>query len=146
MYVIFLTFSFVAVGFPRIGAGRFVNVVILRNDNASGILHLSSSAVVVREDTREAFLNVVRSGGAFGQVLWNISNPNMRTRRTVSLEGLVKAVFHCSRLARAGGATDFNLVKNQSRGQAKKVKCYSIVQIKIASVFARTKADRKRSD
>ena len=72
MYVIFLTFSFVAVGFPRIGAGRFVNVVILRNDNASGILHLSSSAVVVREDTREAFLNVVRSGGAFGQVLWNI--------------------------------------------------------------------------
>jgi hypothetical protein len=28
----------------------------------------------------------------------------------------VKAIFHCGRFARAGGATNFNHVKNQSRG------------------------------
>ena len=33
----------------------------------------------------------------------------------------LKAVFHCSRFARADGATDFNLVKNELRGHAKKV-------------------------
>ena len=37
----------------------------------------------------------------------------------------IKAIFHCSRFAHAGGATDFNLVKNQSREHAKKVKCSS---------------------
>ena len=35
----------------------------------------------------------------------------------------LKAVFHCSRFARAGEATDFILVKNQSSGHTKKVKC-----------------------
>ncbi len=34
-----------------------------------------------------------------------------------------KAVFHRSRFARADEATDFNPVKSQSRGHAKKVKC-----------------------
>ena len=38
---------------------------------------------------------------------------------------LLKAVFHCRRFARAGGATDFNIVKNQSRAHTKKVKCSS---------------------
>jgi hypothetical protein len=37
----------------------------------------------------------------------------------------VKAIFHCSRFARAGGATNFNDVKKQSRGHAKKVECSS---------------------
>ena len=37
----------------------------------------------------------------------------------------VKAIFHYSRFARAGEATNFNHVKNQSRGHAKKVKCSS---------------------
>ena len=37
----------------------------------------------------------------------------------------VKAIFHCGRFARAGGATNFNHVKNQSRGHAKKVECSS---------------------
>ena len=37
----------------------------------------------------------------------------------------LKAIFHCSRFAHAGEATGFNLVKNQSRGHAKKVKCSS---------------------
>jgi hypothetical protein len=36
-----------------------------------------------------------------------------------------KAVRHYSRFARAGEANDFNLVKNQSRGHAKKVECSS---------------------
>ena len=62
-------YVFVAMGSPRIGVGRLVRVIILRNDNASGIVHLSSSAVSVQEDTEEAFLNVVRSGGVFGEVL-----------------------------------------------------------------------------
>ncbi len=39
---------------------------------------------------------------------------------------LLKVVFHCSRFARAREATDFNLMKNQSRGHAKiVVKCSS---------------------
>ena len=64
-----LLLFFVVVGFPRIGSERLVQVVILRNDNASGIVRLSSSAVVITEDIKGAFLNVVRSEGAFGQVL-----------------------------------------------------------------------------
>ena len=35
------------------------------------------------------------------------------------------AIFHCSRFARAGEVTNFNHVKNQSRGHAKKVECSS---------------------
>ena len=46
-----------------------MQVIILRNDNASGIIRLSSSTVSVKEDTRGTFLNIVRSGGLFGQVL-----------------------------------------------------------------------------
>ena len=45
----------------------------------------------------------------------------LKTRYTLSL----KAIFHCGRFARAGGATNFNHVKNQSRGHAKKVECSS---------------------
>ena len=37
----------------------------------------------------------------------------------------LKAIFHCSRFARAGEATNFNHVKNQSPGHAKKVECSS---------------------
>ena len=44
-------------------------MVILRNDNASGIVSLSSPDISVQEGTREGFLNVVRSGGLFGEVL-----------------------------------------------------------------------------
>ena len=38
---------------------------------------------------------------------------------------VVKAIFHYSRFARAGGATNFHHVKNQSRRHAKKVECSS---------------------
>jgi hypothetical protein len=38
---------------------------------------------------------------------------------------MFKASFHCSRFARAGEATNFNHVKNQSRRHAKKVECSS---------------------
>ncbi len=55
-----------------------------------------------------------------------------------------KAIFHRRRFVRAGEATDFNLVKNQSRGHAKKGKCGSTSK---RYVFARRqKADKKRSD
>jgi hypothetical protein len=37
----------------------------------------------------------------------------------------LKAIFHCGRFARAGEATNFNRVKNQSPGHAKKVECSS---------------------
>ena len=67
---------------------------------------------------------------------WNFRFNVLRRQTTV------KAVFHCSRFAHPGEATDFNSMKNQSRGHAKKVKC-SVV--KLPSVSARTKADRKRS-
>ena len=67
--IIFMFFDFVAMASPRIGVGRLVRVIILRNDNASGIVRLSSSAVSVQEDNKETFLYVVRSGGDFGEVL-----------------------------------------------------------------------------
>ena len=51
----------------------------------------------------------------------NLTQRKFDIRATYKL----KAVFHCSRFARPGGANDFNLVKNQSRGHAKKVKCSS---------------------
>jgi hypothetical protein len=41
------------------------------------------------------------------------------------IQHILKAIFHCSRFARAGEATNFNHVKNQSRGHAKKVECSS---------------------
>jgi hypothetical protein len=50
----------------------------------------------------------------------------------------VKAIFHCGRFARAGGATNFNHVKNQSRGHAKKVECSS-TSMACPRAFRRTK-------
>ena len=41
----------------------------------------------------------------------------------------IEAVFHCSRFARTDTATDFNLVKNQSRGHAKKIKCQETLRL-----------------
>ena len=38
---------------------------------------------------------------------------------------ILQAVFHCSRFAHARDTTDFNLVKNQPRRHATKVKCSS---------------------
>jgi hypothetical protein len=37
----------------------------------------------------------------------------------------LQAIFHCGCFARGGGATNFNHVKNQSRGQVKNVECSS---------------------
>ena len=53
---------------------------------------------------------------------------------------LFEGHFFSFAVARSGEATDFNLVKSQSRGHARKVK------LQLPSVSARTKADRKRSD
>lgn len=43
-------------------------IVIEANDDAYGVLQLSSSAVTVIEANGESFLNVTRTGGVFGQV------------------------------------------------------------------------------
>jgi hypothetical protein len=48
------------------------------------------------------------------------------------------AIFHCSRFARAGRATNFNHVKNQSPGHAKKVECSSTFMA-CPRAFRRTK-------
>jgi hypothetical protein len=50
------------------------------------------------------------------------------------------AIFHCSRFARAGEAPNFNHVKNQSRGHAKKVECSSTFN---HGVSASSQADNK---
>ena len=50
----------------------------------------------------------------------------------------LKAIFHCGRFARAGGATNFNHVKNQSRGHVKKVECSSTFMA-CPRAFKRTK-------
>lgn len=63
-----LFLRFLLDGYPRIASDRLLRVVILRNDNASGIVHLSSSAVAVKEGDRGAFLYIIRSGGIFGEV------------------------------------------------------------------------------
>lgn len=46
-----------------------MHVIILRNDNASGTLQLSSNAVDVKEDTKQGYLNIVRKAGSFGEVV-----------------------------------------------------------------------------
>ena len=53
---------------PRIGASRVVQVVIEKNDNANGIVQLSSSAVSVNEPHSGSVVNVTRTAGDFGTV------------------------------------------------------------------------------
>ena len=52
---------------PKLGASIVTEVIIEANDDANGILQLSSSAVAVNEGTAN-FLNVTRTRGSFGQV------------------------------------------------------------------------------
>ena len=53
---------------PRIGASRVAQVVIEKNDNASGIVQLSNSAVSVHEPHSGSVVNVTRTAGDFGTV------------------------------------------------------------------------------
>jgi hypothetical protein len=55
----------------------------------------------------------------------------------------LKAIFHCGRFARAGGATSFHHVKNQSRGYVKKVECSSTFMA-CPLAFKRTKNAQDR--
>ena len=55
----------------------------------------------------------------------------------------LKAIFHCGRFARVGGATNFNHVKNQSRGHVKKVECSSTFMA-CPRAFKRTKNAQDR--
>ena len=57
--------------------------------------------------------------------------------------GSLKAIFHYSRFARAGGATNFHHVKNQSRGHAKKVECSSTLR-RVPRAGKRTKNAQAR--
>ncbi len=63
---------------------------------------------------------------AFKAVLINVQLcPRGRSVHCYGLSSRPREQIFKARSARAGGATDFNLVKNQSRGHAKKVKCSS---------------------
>lgn len=53
---------------PRIGTSLLAQVVIEKNDNASGIVQLSNSAVSVHEPHSGSVVNVTRTAGDFGTV------------------------------------------------------------------------------
>lgn len=53
---------------PRIGASRVAHVIIEKNDNANGIVQLSSSTVSVPEPYTGSVVNITRTAGAFGTV------------------------------------------------------------------------------
>ena len=55
----------------------------------------------------------------------------------------IKAIFHCGRFARVDGTTNFNHVKNQSRGHVKKVECSSTFMA-CPRAFKRTKNAQDR--
>ena len=72
------------------------------------------------------FLEVDLVGVFFVQRLWKCDIWIAEFFQFYTLRTLLfKVIFHCSRFARAGEATNFNHVKNQSRGHAKKVECSS---------------------
>ena len=70
------------------------------------------------------------------------SGPAQRTLLNF-LCSCLKAISHWSRFARAGGATNFNHVKNQSPGHAKKVECSSTFMA-CPLAFRRTKNAQDR--
>ena len=53
---------------PRVGTSRVVQVVIRKNDNANGVVQLSSNAVSVHEPHSGAIVNLTRTAGDFGTV------------------------------------------------------------------------------
>ncbi|XP_048584248.1 adhesion G-protein coupled receptor V1 isoform X2 [Nematostella vectensis] len=58
---------------PRLGSSPFAVITIEPNDDASGVLQLSSSRVTVKEPYDGTILNVTRTAGAFGEVTVYIS-------------------------------------------------------------------------
>ncbi|PIK34170.1 putative G-protein coupled receptor [Apostichopus japonicus] len=55
-------------GSPRRGEPSIAEIEILANDNANGVLQLSTDSVVVSEDYVGPVINVTRTAGAFGTV------------------------------------------------------------------------------
>ncbi|XP_071506649.1 adhesion G-protein coupled receptor V1-like [Diadema antillarum] len=55
-------------GSPRVGTENVAEVKIIANDNANGVLQLSSDRVFVMEGQSQPVINVSRSAGAFGTV------------------------------------------------------------------------------
>ena len=53
---------------PRVGAENIGEVKIIANDNANGVLQLSSNQVYVMEGQSQSVINVTRSAGTFGTV------------------------------------------------------------------------------
>ncbi|XP_015763361.1 PREDICTED: G-protein coupled receptor 98-like [Acropora digitifera] len=56
---------------PRVGVSHVIQVTIEKNDNANGIVMLSSSAVSVHEPHSGSIVNVTRTAGDFGTVSFN---------------------------------------------------------------------------
>lgn len=55
---------------PRLGSNQVAHIVIEKNDDANGIVQLSASWVTVDEPNVGAVVNVTRTRGAFGTVLF----------------------------------------------------------------------------
>ena len=55
---------------PRLGleSESYAQIIISSNDDASGVLQLSPTALTVTEGVDELQLRVVRTGGTFGEV------------------------------------------------------------------------------
>ena len=53
---------------PRVGTSRVAQLVIRKNDNANGVVQLSSNAVSVHEPHSGAIVNLTRTAGDFGTV------------------------------------------------------------------------------
>ena len=53
---------------PRVGSSRVAQVVIRKNDNANGVVQLSSNAVSVHEPHSGTIVNLIRTAGDFGTV------------------------------------------------------------------------------
>ena len=55
---------------PRLGTETqtYAQVIIGFNDNPNGEIELSPDNPIVPENTTQPFLNIIRNGGAFGEV------------------------------------------------------------------------------
>lgn len=67
---LYVILSFIVANSPRVGSGAdtVARVVIRANDNANGVLQLSHTDVIVREEFSSPILYVERSAGLFGEV------------------------------------------------------------------------------
>eukprot|EP00057_Strongylocentrotus_purpuratus_P006583 XP_011661057.1 PREDICTED: uncharacterized protein LOC105436792 [Strongylocentrotus purpuratus] len=65
---------------PRVGAENIGEVKIIANDNANGVLQLSSNQVYVMEGQSQSVINVTRSAGTFGTKVINDADQRVAER------------------------------------------------------------------